>query len=66
MDLYGHCHGKDTTFPPGTDSHGLALNEGKRWAYLRIMGFLSTEDDAAREAWAEHMNERRIEEEHNK
>ena len=66
MDIYGHCHGKDTTWPTSGDSHEMAFNEGKRWVWLRLMGFLSTEDDAAREAWAEHMEERRKEEENNK
>ncbi len=62
MDLYEHLQGKHTSFPMNGNPFELAFNEGKRWAWLRVMEQLRIEDVDARELHRKHNAERRIEE----
>ena len=61
MDLYEHLQGKHTSFPMNGNPFELAFNEGKRWAWLRVMAQLRIEDFDAMQMHKQHIKERRIE-----
>lgn len=60
MDLYTHLNGNKSSFDP--NQNVVLFNEGKRWAWLRIMAQLREEDMEMRKLLEEHTNERLREE----
>ena len=62
MDLYTHLGGKHSSWPQSGDSHELAFNEGKRWAWLRVMSQLRTDDIEMNRLYSEHIASRQSEE----
>lgn len=62
MWLYEQLHGKQSTFPKSGKSIELALNEGKRVAWLLIMEQLREEDLEMREAYETWIADNRREE----
>ena len=60
LDLYTHLQGNKSSF--SLSSGETHFNEGKRWAWLRIMAQLREEDMEMRKLLEENLNERRREE----
>ncbi len=56
MDLYTHLNGNKSSFDP--NPHVTMFNEGKRWAWLRILAQLREEDMEMRKLLEQHNSER--------
>ena len=62
MDMYSHLGGKHTSYPASGNPFEMAFNEGKRWAWLRIMSQLNEGDIEIRRMLDQHLAERAREE----